>query len=89
MKIELKSGKTFSVLWCGESTIDGKLRLCVTGLDFASAFNVFGNPVETEEIKYYINDSGDGEFKAFTGYSSLRGVNADNNGVVIALAKGD
>lgn len=88
-KIETATGKKFPVLWCGESSIDGQLRFCATGLDLASAFNVFGDHAETEEIKYYMNNSGDGEFKAFTGYSSLRGVNADNNGVVIALAKGD
>lgn len=88
-KIETKTGKRFSVLWCGESTIDNRLRFCVIGAEIASVFNTFSNSTETEEIKYYLNDAGTGEFKTFTGFISLQGVNTDSSGIVVALSKGD
>lgn len=89
-KIETATGKVFSVLWCGESTIDGRLRFCISGAEIAPTFNTFSDPTETEEIKYYVNDTGTGEFKTFLGFTVLQGVNSDRLGtVVVALAKGD
>lgn len=87
MKIELKSGKTFSVLWCGKSSIDDQLRFCANGLNLNSAFNAFSNPTETEEIKCYVNDNGAGEFIPYNGFTMLKGLNENNNGIVVALAK--
>lgn len=88
-KIETATGKKFPILWCGASSLDGQLRLCVTGLNLASAFSVFSDPSEIKEIKYYINDDGEGEYRTFAGFKTLRGVNEDNSGIVVALAKGD
>lgn len=88
MKIETATGKKFPVLWCGASSLDGQLRFCVTGLDLASAFNVFSDQAEIKEIKCYINDDGEGEHRTFAGFKTLRGVNEDISGIVVALAKG-
>ena len=89
MKIELNSGKTYQVLWCGESSIDERLRFCITGSDIGSVFSTFSNPSQAEEIKYYPSDTGSGGFKVFSGFNTLKGINEDNRGILVSLAKGD
>lgn len=88
-KIETKTGKLFSVLWCGESTVDNRLRFCITGADITSVFNTFSNSTDAEEIKYYINETGAGEYKTFVGFIDFQGVNTDSKGIVVTLAKGE
>lgn len=88
-KIETATGKKFPVLWCGESSLDGQLRFCIQGSTITDVFNTFNKSAETKNIKYYVNDTGDGEFNAFDGFISFKGLNEDNTGIVVALSKGD
>ena len=88
-KIETATGKKFSVLWCGESSIDGQLRFCIQGSTIVDAFDTFSKPIETGCMKYYVNDTKIGEFREINGFTVFKGINQDSNGIVVALAKGD
>lgn len=88
-KIETAMGKMFSVLWCGESSIDGQLRFCIQGSTIVDAFDTFSKPIETGNMKYYVNDTKVGEFREIDGFTVFKGINQDSNGVVVALAKGE
>lgn len=89
MRIELTSGKTYQVLWCGVSSIDEKIRINLQGSTISDAFSTFTNPEETKSIKYYRSDSGTGWYDEYKGYTNLKGINEDNRGIVVTLAKGE
>lgn len=88
-KIETTTGKKFSVMWCGRSSLDGQLRFCVQDSTFINVFDTFSKPSESVSIKYYVNDTGTGEFEEFNGFINLKGLNEDNSGIVVTLAKGE
>ena len=83
MILRTSLGKEYNVNWCAVSSIDGCLRFEITDITFIDAFNVFGNSDETFLITLYIDDV---NFREYSGYTKLIGVNGNEN-ITVSLIK--
>ena len=83
MKITTATGKDFPTKWFGTSTIDGAFRAHLVGETMNTAFAVFANPTETEKI--YLSHDSMTPPEELLGYTTLQGITAETDGVVISL----
>ena len=84
-KITTATGKTFSINWCGPSTIDMALRFAVSGSDIGTVFQVFTDPAETAELTHTFDE----RETTFHGFTFFKGVNIQPDGeIVVALMEG-
>lgn len=82
-KIITATGKEFSILWCGPSTIDFALRFEVSNdYTMAEILATFTNPEETETLTHDF----DNHQTVYNGYTTFKGVDMKPGGsVVVAL----
>ena len=84
-KIITATGKVYSILWCGPSTIDFALRFEVTNeYTMTEILTTFTNPTETATLTHDF----DNHQTVFTGYTTFKGVDTKPGGsIVVALMK--
>lgn len=80
--LTLASGKKFNVLWDGVSSIDGSLRIAVSGATMQDVISAFTEPGACKKIIR----TWDGIESVYTGFSVFRGVDLKPDGeIVVAL----
>lgn len=77
--------KTFTVRWCGLSTIDFALRFEVSGESMSTVLATFTDPEETATITHKFDEFDN----VYSGYTTFKGVDLKPNGnIVVSLMEG-
>ncbi len=82
--LETRTGKVFQIAWAGVSGVDGAFRFAVIGATMQACYQVFSDPSETETLTRVFDE----DRRSFEGYSVLKAVDLQFNGIIIvALVK--
>ena len=84
--IKTHKQKEFAVRWCGVSSIDSSLRFGIINDTISNVIATFLDAEEASEITYWFDDTN----TVYTGYTTLIGVDLQNNGdIVVSLKKSE
>lgn len=77
------SGLSFTILWCGISTIDLALRFAVQGMELSELFGIITNPNEIATLTHRF-DENETIYTNYTQFSSIN-VNPIDGTAIVAL----
>lgn len=77
--ITTATGKTYSIKWCGVSTIDASLGFEIKGQNVLEMFQIFTNAEETNTLTRMFDD----HETIYTGYTVFKGIEVTVFGSII------